>query len=221
MDVTPAWYTNQPTRTPTSAEQTGTRISSDFNTFLKMLTAQIQNQDPLNPIDSAEYAVQLATFSSVEQQTRTNQLLSGLSGQFDLLGMSQLAGWVGNEARTAGPVWFAGEPVSLSPNPAVNADRAVLVVKDTSGNVVARNDIPVSSETMLWDGASMTGGPLPSGRYSLSLESYRDEVLLSSDPVEAYARIVEVQGGSGGNRLILSGGITVPASEVTALRNAA
>ena len=43
-------------------------INSDFETFLKMLTAQMENQDPLNPIESSDYAVQLATFSGVEQQ---------------------------------------------------------------------------------------------------------------------------------------------------------
>ena len=56
-----------------------------------MLTVQMENQDPLNPVDSADYAVQLATFSSVEQQLRTNDLLSSLaatmaSGGIEFLG---------------------------------------------------------------------------------------------------------------------------------------
>ena len=72
-------------------------ISSDFDTFLKMLTAQMQNQDPLNPMDSTDYATQLATFSGVEQQARTNELLTNLGSQMAVLGMSQLAGWVGQE----------------------------------------------------------------------------------------------------------------------------
>jgi flagellar basal-body rod modification protein FlgD len=53
----------------------GAKISSDFETFLKMLTVQMQNQDPLNPVDSSDYATQLATFSGVEQQVQTNDLL--------------------------------------------------------------------------------------------------------------------------------------------------
>ena len=48
---------------------------ADFETFLKILTAQIQNQDPINPIDSSDYATQLATFSSVEQQVLANSHL--------------------------------------------------------------------------------------------------------------------------------------------------
>ena len=53
-------------------------LASDFDTFLRMLTTQMQNQDPLNPIDSTDYATQLATFSGVEQQVRTNSLLADL-----------------------------------------------------------------------------------------------------------------------------------------------
>ena len=88
---------------PTSAPRQA--ISADFDTFLKMLTTQMQNQDPLNPIDSADYAVQLATFSGVEQQMKTNQLLDDLASQFGVMGMSQLAAWVGQEARAA--AWVA------------------------------------------------------------------------------------------------------------------
>ncbi len=118
---------------PPKAQQAGTLIGSDFNTFLRMLTVQMQNQDPLNPIESTDYAVQLATFSGVEQQVRANQILSQLSGQFNLLGMTQLAGWVGQEARAAGPVYYDGQPITLSPNPATTADSAVLVVTDAQG----------------------------------------------------------------------------------------
>ena len=42
----------------------------DFQTFLKMLTTQIKNQDPLNPMEGSDFAVQLATFSGVEQQVQ-------------------------------------------------------------------------------------------------------------------------------------------------------
>ena len=192
--------------------------SSDFETFLKMLTVQMQNQDPMNPIDSADYAVQLATFSGVEQAVRTNQLLESLQSQFGLLGMAQLAGWVGQEARAAAPVYMDGRPVTLSPNPAAAADRAVLVVADSQGRVVSRDDIPVSAEPYEWTGTDATGAALPVGRYTLSLESYYAGDLLTTTPVEHYAPILEARGGPGGTKLILRGGIEVLATDVTALR---
>lgn len=105
----------------------GTLIESDFQTFLVMLTTQMQNQDPLNPIDSTDYASQLATFSGVEQQVKTNQLLESLSAQIGLSGIAQYAGWVGMEARVDAPSMFNSVPITLFPTPAIDADQAILV----------------------------------------------------------------------------------------------
>lgn len=193
-------------------------ISSDFNTFLKMLTTQLKNQDPLKPIDSADYAVQLATFSGVEQQVKTNQLLEGLASQFGVMGMSQLAAWVGQEARASGPVFMDGASVTLAPEPKPGADRAVLVVRDAAGTMVSREDIPATSDPVEWYGADMEGNPLPTGKYSLSLESYSGDRLLGSNDVQAYARIIEAKNGPQGTTLILKGGIEVAATNITALR---
>jgi flagellar basal-body rod modification protein FlgD len=217
MDTTAAQYV--PTGTTAAAPlQTKPVISSDFETFLKMLTVQMKNQDPLNPVDSSDYAVQLATFSNVEQSVRTNQLLEGIQAQFGILGMAQLAGWVGQEARAAAPVVIDGTPVTLSPNPAPAADRAVLVVTDGQGRVVSRETIPASSSPFQWLGTDATGKSLPNGTYNLALESYFQESLLMSSPVESYAPILEAQGGPNGIRLVLRGGIEVPADLITALR---
>ncbi|MFZ1470037.1 MAG: flagellar hook capping FlgD N-terminal domain-containing protein [Paracoccaceae bacterium] len=215
MDITPTTSVSGSSGSFSAATASD---SSDYNTFLKMLTVQMQNQDPMNPIESSDYAVQLATFSGVEQQVRTNQLLDAMASQFSLMGMSQLAGWVGQEARAAAPVWYSGVPVTLSPNPVIGADRAVLVVKDTAGNTVSREDLPLSSASYQWLGGDAQGNPLPEGRYSLSLESWRDEEVLQEDPVEYYGRVAEARGGAGGVRLVLAGGIEVAANDITALR---
>lgn len=193
-------------------------ITSDFTTFLKMLTVQMQNQDPLNPIDSSDYAVQLATFSGVEQQVQTNQLLAEMSARFAQLGMSEMAGWIGQEARSNAPVHFDGTPVTLSPNPAVGSTRAVIVVKDAQGNLVSREEIAASAAPYQWLGADATGNPLPEGRYSISLESWKGEEQLDTRPIEHYARVIEARGGTGGTMLVLEGGVEVAASAVTGLR---
>lgn len=201
----------------TTAEKTP-KTSSDYQTFLRMLTTQLQNQDPLNPMDTAEYSSQLAAFSSVEQQTRTNDLLADLGAQFSLFGMSQLAGWVGQEARSDAPVWYSGASVTLMPNPAQRADRTVLVVRDAAGDVVSREDIPVSTAPYAWFGADATGNPLPEGAYALTLENYTGEQLLGESAVESYQRILEARNGPSGTTLVLEGGIDVPATRITALR---
>lgn len=194
-------------------------ISSDFHTFLLMLTTQMQNQDPLNPIDSSDYAVQLATFSGVEQQVKTNQLLESLSTQMGLMGMSQFASWVGMEARAATPAYFDGAtPLTLSPNPLVQADRTVLVVVDATGADVARTDIPASSDPYEWTGLDSSGTPFAPGQYSFYLENYQNGTLLTDDMVEVYSPITEARGGATGTLLVLRGGATVLTTDVTALR---
>lgn len=215
MDTTALTQTNSQ---PANSLAAKPRISSDFDTFLKMLTAQMQNQDPLNPIDSADYATQLATFSGVEQQMRTNDLLASLGSQMAVLGMSQLAGWVGQEARAASPVWMDGDPVTMQLTPAIGADRAVLVVRNASGTLVSREDVPIAPGLYDWLGGDVAGDPLPQGKYSLSLESYSGETLLGESPVESYARIIEARNGPAGATLVLEGGIEVPSAAITALR---
>lgn len=214
MDVTSATSVASPAATAAAPA----KITSDFNTFLRMLTVQMQNQDPLKPIDSADYAVQLATFSGVEQQVRTNQLLADLQGKFQQLGMSEMASWIGKEARVAAPVLYDGNPLTLSPNPAVGADRAVLVVKDAQGNRVSREEIPVSAEPYQWLGAGADGAPLPPGTYSIELESLSGERVITTQPVEHYAKVIEARGGPQGTKLVLEGGVEVLAVDVTALR---
>lgn len=204
---------------PVQEANASTVISSDFETFLLMLTAQLENQDPMNPIENSDYAVQLATFSGVEQQVRTNQLLEGLAEKLNLSGMTQLAGWVGMEARSSAPVFFDGAPVTLFPDPATSAQEAVLVVRDTGGNIVDRVPIAVSEEPVSWAGVDQFGQPRDSGLYSFTLENYARGELIATSDVEAYAQITEAQNQAGETILILQGGVELPADAVVALRD--
>ena len=192
-------------------------ISSDFNTFLKMLTTQLKNQDPLNPMDNSEYAVQLATFSGVEQQVKTNTLLESLGTQLGLSGLSTYAGWVGKDARADMPVWYSGKPVTLAAQPDPQADSADLVVTDAAGLVVARQPVSLDADTATWTGLDPSGVPLPTGRYTFALESFAQGVRIATTPAEAYARVVEVRGGATPT-LVFEGGVEVEAKTVTALR---
>jgi flagellar basal-body rod modification protein FlgD len=203
-----------------NAASSGNRvISSDFQTFLEMLTVQMTNQDPLNPIDSSDYAVQLATFSSVEQQVLSNDLLTTLIGQMSDTGITQLAGWVGMDARTAAPVHFDGSPITLSPLPAVLADEAWLVVRDEDGTEITREQIDLSGDEITWAGVDDNGAPFAAGTYSFEVENHSDGSLLGTTPVESYSNVVEAQNYNGTMVLVLEGGVQVLTSDVVALRN--
>ena len=220
MDPTLSPLSTSPTAPAPPPATPNRAISSDFNTFLRMLTTQMQNQDPLDPIDSADFAVQLATFSGVEQQVRTNELLGQLSGQLSLSGLAEMASWVGQEARAAMPARFDGAPITLSPNPVATADAAELVVRDAQGREVSRAPIPVLAEPIEWAGVGPGGTPLPSGLYRFEVVSLSAGEVLRTDPAELYATVTEVRAEGGKTILVMQGGATVEADKVTALRHA-
>lgn len=197
--------------------KSGTAISSDFETFIKMLTVQAKNQDPLNPIDSADYAVQLATFSSVEQQVLTNDLLTNLGGQIGALSVAQLSGWVGMDARAEMPVQFDGASVVLTLRPDPLADEAQLVVLNNQGNEIQRLDVDPNGGEYLWSGTDNLGNPLPSGTYTMTTESFSGGELLSARPVEVHGHIVEARNDNGQPILVMASGQQVGAEQILGL----
>jgi len=217
--VTSATATTSTAAASTVVEEVSTSvISSDFETFLTMLTVQLQNQDPMNPIESSDYAVQLATFSGVEQQVQTNDLLRSLASQMGVMSMSQIAGWVGMEARTDAPVYFGGAPVTLAPSPSVSADQTFLIVRDALGNIVQTTEVPATSDFVEWAGVDDNGDPFPSGTYTFELENFAYDEYLSSTSVEAYGQIIEARADGVTTVLVMEGGAEVDAEDISALR---
>ncbi len=194
------------------------KISSDFDTFLKMLTAQIQNQDPLNPMDSSDFSTQLATFSGVEQQVRTNDLLLSLGTQMGSLGLGQQAAWIGMEARSTAPVGFTGDPVTLFPKFAPNTTRADLVVRNNLGAEVQRIAIDKTEASIQWRGTRDDGSFFSNGSYKFEIESYNNDDLVATKSAETYTKITEVKLEHGKSVLVLAGGIEIDSSTISALR---
>lgn len=201
--------------TPLSGARAAAGGASDYQTFLTMLTVQMQNQDPLHPMAATDFAQQLATFATVEQQTRTNSLLTALVNRS---GLADMGAWVGMDARIEGEGWFDGQPLSLDMTPAAGADRAVLVVTDAMGSVVDRRQVAVTPGSHDWPGTGSDGLPLPAGRYAFSLESRVGDQILAADPVAVYQPIREVRAGGEGPLLVLAGGLIVDSLRVSGLR---
>ena len=206
------------TAPPPAENSTALNIASDFETFLKMLTAQAKYQDPLEPLDSSEYASQLAQFSSVEQQVQTNDLLEDMLAALGAGGITDFAGWIGMEARSAAPVYFDGAPVTLYPDPAASADKVQLVVYDEEGTEVQRVDIEKGLDPVDWAGQTSNGTTAVDGFYRFEIESFNNDALIRADPVETYSRVTEAQVLGGQTFVILESGARIASSDVTALR---
>ena len=200
------------------ATGSATAVNSDFQTFLEMLTVQMQNQDPLNPADPTEFATQLATFSSVEQQVQTNELLAVLGTEMRAMGVSQLPQWIGKQAIADMPVQFDGSPVTIETTGNPDADRAELVVTDSEGNERQRLPVETDGQEMEWDGVTDSDTTLPDGEYDLSVEYFADGEAVSQGPVFVQARIVEVRNEGRTPILVMDTGQKVLSSAIIGLR---
>lgn len=218
MEISDVSRSTSVTSAPPASDVGSPAIASDFETFLRMLTAQIENQDPLNPVDSTEFATQLATFSSVEQQVLTNDLLSVLGAQMSALGSSQLFTWVGMNAYAVMPVNYSGDPVPIVTEGSPIADKVYLVVRDGAGKEVDRFAISAERTEMQWDGKGKDGVSLPYGSYSLEVESQLDGEVIGTSSVPVEARIVEARSENGEAVFVMSTGQEVFSYEIVALR---
>ncbi|MBE1285491.1 MAG: flagellar basal body rod modification protein [Rhodobacteraceae bacterium] len=212
------------TATSNSANQAATNksasgLSSDFETFLKMLTAQARYQDPLEPIDSTEYAAQLAQFSMVEQQVQTNDVLEALVTKIGASQFSSMSNWVGMDVRAAMPGHFHGSPITIQPNPAAISDKVELVVRDVKGVEMQRLTLPVSADPYTWNGLDSAGNAYPHGLYTFTVESQKAGEVILSETAELYGNVEEAQLQNGEVVLILPGDRAILSSAVTALRN--
>lgn len=152
-----------------STADAATQLSSNFDMFLKLLTTQLKNQDPLQPQDSAAFTQQLVQFSSVEQSIGMNKRLDTLiasnknnsnTAALDYMGKvveyqdSNFALQNGN-ARMA--VTLGAQAVS-----------AGVVFRNSAGTVVATQDMPTNMGTnvIAWNGKDDSGKQLPDGTYT-------------------------------------------------------
>ncbi len=219
MDIIDTTGTNVTVPAMALEESLSTQISSDFEMFLKMLTAQMEYQDPLNPVESTDYATQLAAFSNVEQAVLTNDLLKDLTDQMTASGLADMAAWVGKEARTTAPAYFDGEPLTLLSDASPVADEVEIVVRNENGVEVQRLPVPLGAESVEWAGVATDGSPLPNGLYAFETVSMSGEELVAQSPAAVYSTITEVRLDDGQTMLVLGGGSLVSSTDVTALRD--
>ncbi|SFQ06628.1 flagellar basal-body rod modification protein FlgD [Roseivivax halotolerans] len=192
-------------------------LSSDFQTFLKMLVTQAENQDPLNPIDSSDYAAQLASFATVEQQVMTNDLLRVLTAQSGGAAGLDMGDWIGSEVLVSGPVFYEGDPILVQPRPAPNATSAQLTVRNEQSEIVDIVALSIPMHSIEWP-TSANSANIPSGYYTFEVESFSGGQLLDTGAAQAYASVTSVHGKAGDVTLELAGGSEVAAASVEEMR---
>jgi flagellar basal-body rod modification protein FlgD len=160
------------TTSGTAATGNSNRLSADLNTFLRLLTTQLQNQDPTQPMDANQLTQQLVQFSTVEQQMNTNSTLQSLLSLQQAGQLSQAASMVGQRVTVASdrlPLQGGRATVNL---PAAGAARAARIeIRDTTGTLVRSQTVPLGNAAApwQWDGTTSRGQQRPDGSYRLTV----------------------------------------------------
>lgn len=219
MEVTTTPTTDRPASSPPIEENNAANeLASDFNTFLKLLSTQLKNQDPLNPLDSNDFAVQLATFSGVEQQVQSNEYLKSLSDSLTGGALTQISGWIGREALVAAPAQFSGTALSIRPAIETGTSAASLEVRDSQGSVVDAIPLNLDGEDVQWTGIDSNGAPYPHGSYTFHVVAENNSAALPETQAAVFARVTEARVEQGTTKVVLSGGVAIPTAEVLSLR---
>lgn len=205
-----------------SASSAVTGLADNFDTFLTLLTTQLQNQDPLEPLDSNEFTKQLVDFTNVEQNIRANDNLEAV---LDLLHAAESASAVNYLGKF---VEVEGSAAELKDGEALwsyaldnNAASTKLTITDEAGKLVfnAVGKTEAGSHDFVWNGTDNTSNPLPDGSYTLGVHAFDGD----GDPIESTITTFGLVDGIetlDGRPILLVGGGQVPLEKVKLVKNA-
>jgi flagellar basal-body rod modification protein FlgD len=157
----------------TSASQ---QLAGNFDTFLQLLTTQLQNQDPLSPLDTNQFTQQLVEFAGVEQQVNTNtnmQTLISMQQTTEATSALQLVGSTvtvsGNSATLSNAT---NTPATWSLTTTTPAT-AQVTVTSSAGTTVYTGSVALNAgtQTYSWSGQGSNGQTWPDGTYKLSISA--------------------------------------------------
>ena len=206
----------------TSTNSTGTlSFTQNFNTFLTLLTTQLQNQDPLSPMDTNTFTQQLVSFSEVEQQIDTNnnlQTLIQLQTANESVSALPLVGQTIDYSGPTAPLENGQASFSYTlPSAAANS---ALVVEDSNGNVVYTQPGQTAAGTynFSWNGQTNGGQQLPDGgAYTLQVVANDAKKQPITATIQAMGQVNGVSVSNGTANFNLGGGITVPISQLVSV----
>lgn len=207
--------TNSTTKTATDRAT----MASNFDQFLSLLTTQLKNQSPLDPLDTNQFTQQLVQFAGVEQQIKTNDNLAALVLANRTSNITNALGFVGAKVTAAGNT-------SVLKNGAVNwqlnaqrASTAQITIKDANGNVVLERQATLAAgdQAYSWNGRKDDGTTAPDGQYTVTVsakDSNGTTVTVSTE----LSGTVEGVDVSGDTPILDVGGIQIPQTSVKSIR---
>jgi flagellar basal-body rod modification protein FlgD len=201
------------------ASADNTNIAGDFDAFLQILTSQLQNQNPLDPLDTNQFTQQLVQFAGVEQSIKQNENLEALIQMSAASTATAATSFIGKKVMIQSTVQSLEDgKAEWSYYSDGQANGATYTIRDDDGNVVwtETKDVQAGRNAYVWNGRDNDGNLVDDGKYSLTIEAL-DE---TGDPLEISVEVAVTIDGidfSGEEPILLVGEEGVPLSQVRAV----
>ena len=158
------------TSTNTTSSTAG--LASNFQTFLTLLTTQLQNQNPLDPLDTNQFTAQLVQFAQVEQQLKANDQLTSLVALQKTAQSTQALNFVGSTVAVDGSTVAFNGSATWNLNAAKDAN-ATITISNSAGQEVYNGGYSLKSgnASFVWDGKGNDGTQWPAGNYKMTVSA--------------------------------------------------
>lgn len=184
-----------------STQASSDTLATDFADFLNLLTVQLQNQDPLSPMETNEFTNQLVAFTGVEQQINTNQKLDSLVALSLGSSFSSALGYVGLEASYVSTEFYHDGSGTSEIKYALDSEsfETVARVVNENGDIIYEEDVSgnTGSQDFVWDGLTDQGEAAPAGTYEIRIDAldFDGNAVGSTTVVKGEITGVETQDG--------------------------
>lgn len=202
-------------RTGTSNQASTNSLGSsamDQSDFLTLMTAQMKNQDPFDPVDNTQMVAQMAQFSSLAGISEMNTTLQAIAAKLGATSTTDMVSWVGRTVLTEGNVAYPRTDGSLAGMIELGAEAAEVnvVIEGPNGEIlksVALGSAPAGRTEFEWDGTTDTGEPAGDGPFTIRVAA-RDAngAVVAAQPL-VWAPVTSVAMGSDGNPVLTLPGI--------------
>lgn len=214
--TTTAVTSTQPDPTQSASQLASQQLAGNFQTFLKLLTTQLQYQDPTAPMDSNQFTQQLVEFAGVEQQINTNSNLEKLVNYSLASSTSSAAGYIGKQVTVGGDsAQLSNGQANWAYSLAADATDTAITIKDAAGDVVYQTEGATSAggHTLAWDGRQNDGSTAPDGTYTITVKSTNGsgQQIATTTNITGTVSAVDIQNG---NTMLKVGGLDVSPSEI-------
>ena len=222
MTVTPTSSTNNtPAASTSTTDPSMKQLSSNFSTFLTLLTTQLKNQDPTSPMDSNAFTQQLVMYSQVEQQIDTNSNLKSLISQGSSNAAAMTTGYLGKKVSIVnGQGALIGGNANWTYNLTGAAAATQLDISDSNGKTVfsTTGETGSGNHSFAWNGKDNSGNQLSDGGYKLTVTATNTAGGTVDASVASAATVTQIDMTGTTPRLII-GSMEIDLADIAAIAN--